>query len=227
MAQEHIASGDRAFVDEEFETAVRHYTQALEVEPSAAVYEARANAKIELEKYMEAVQDASKAIELDSNYAKAYLRKGTACFHLEEYETALQCFEQGQQRAPDMPKFRTWIRKCKAELDGELEDVGAAAPMAPAAAPKPAAAAGLTPAAAAGPTPPPQQGLHQQQPHLHQWYQIGSKVVIDVYAKNLPKDAVAVQLTGEDDKLKVTIAAQPAAAGASQQQSNRAAAAGW
>jgi uncharacterized protein Usg len=44
----------------------------------------------------------------------------TACFHLEEYETALQCFQQGQQLAPDMPKFRTWIRKCKAELDGEL-----------------------------------------------------------------------------------------------------------
>jgi Flp pilus assembly protein TadD len=50
--------------------------QALEVEPSAAVYEARANANIELEKYMEAVQDASKAIELDSSNAKAYLRKG-------------------------------------------------------------------------------------------------------------------------------------------------------
>jgi hypothetical protein len=39
--------------------------------------------------------------------------------------------------------------------------------------------------------------------------------VIDVYAKNLPKDAVTVQLTGEDDKLRITIAAQPAAAGAS------------
>jgi hypothetical protein len=38
--------------------------------------------------------------------------------------------------------------------------------------------------------------------------------VIDVYAKNLPKDAVALQLTGEDDKLKITIAAQPAAAAA-------------
>jgi hypothetical protein len=56
----------------------------------------------------------------------------------------------------------------------------------------------------------------------HQWYQIGSKVVIDVYAKNLPKDAVAVQLTGEDDKLKITIAAQPAAAGAGSSSSSQA-----
>lgn len=43
----------------------------------------------------------------------------TACFHLEEYETALQCFQQGQQLAPDMTKFRTWIKRCQAELDGE------------------------------------------------------------------------------------------------------------
>lgn len=142
MAQEHIAAGDRAFVDEDFDAAVKHYTQALELEPSSAVYEARSNANIELEKFMEAVQDASKAIELDSSNAKAFLRKGTACFHLEEYETALQCFQQGQQLAPDMTKFRTWIKRCQAELDGELQGAGApaAAPSKPAAAP--AAAAG-------------------------------------------------------------------------------------
>jgi Flp pilus assembly protein TadD len=52
------------------------FVQALELGPSAAVYEARANANIELERFMEAVQDASKAIELDSSNAKAYLRKG-------------------------------------------------------------------------------------------------------------------------------------------------------
>jgi uncharacterized protein Usg len=52
-------------------------------------------------------------------YNVAVVACRTACFHLEEYETALQCFEQGQQLAPDMPKFRNWIRKCKAELDGE------------------------------------------------------------------------------------------------------------
>jgi hypothetical protein len=56
-----------------------HCAQALELEPSSAVYEARSNANIELEKFMEAVQDASKAIELDSRNAKAYLRKGCVC----------------------------------------------------------------------------------------------------------------------------------------------------
>jgi Flp pilus assembly protein TadD len=48
-----------------------------EYSPSG-VYEARAYAHIKLQQWMEAVQDASKAVELDSNNAKAYLRKGYA-----------------------------------------------------------------------------------------------------------------------------------------------------
>lgn len=33
MAQEHIAAGDRAFVDEDFDAAVKHYTQARFLQP--------------------------------------------------------------------------------------------------------------------------------------------------------------------------------------------------
>jgi suppressor of G2 allele of SKP1 len=50
--------------------------------------------------------------------------------------------------------------------------------------------------------------------YRHQWYQLGNKVVIDVYAKNLPKDAVTVQLSGEDDKLNISIKAQPSSTAA-------------
>jgi suppressor of G2 allele of SKP1 len=56
--------------------------QALEVGgklgdyASSGIYEARAYAHIKLQQWMEAVQDASKAVELDPNNAKAYLRKG-------------------------------------------------------------------------------------------------------------------------------------------------------
>lgn len=42
----------------------------------AGVYEARAYAHIKLQQWMEAVQDASKAVDLDPTNSKAYLRKG-------------------------------------------------------------------------------------------------------------------------------------------------------
>lgn len=42
-----------------------------------------------------------------------------ACFHLEEYEAAKQAFEAGASQAPSMTQFKTWIRKCQAEIEGE------------------------------------------------------------------------------------------------------------
>ncbi len=105
-AQELVARGDRCFVEEEYDNAAQAYSevratphmrlnrvgavtsvaspravslywQALQLEPSnARVLEARANAYIKLEQYQEANADATMALELDPQLAKAYLRKG-------------------------------------------------------------------------------------------------------------------------------------------------------
>lgn len=75
-SSEHLACGDRAFVDEDYEAALAYYGKEIQENPSAVAYEARANAHIKLEKHVEAAEDASKAIALDPSNAKAYLRKG-------------------------------------------------------------------------------------------------------------------------------------------------------
>ena len=41
-----------------------------------------------------------------------------ACYYLEEYETALQALEQGMALSPETSAFKTWHRKCKAEIEG-------------------------------------------------------------------------------------------------------------
>ncbi|PNH05200.1 Protein SGT1 B [Tetrabaena socialis] len=127
MAQESVARGDRLFVEEEYAGAAEAYSEALQADPSnARVLEARANAYIKLEQYSEANADATKALELSPGLAKAYLRKGIALFNMEEYEAAKEFFEAGCQLAPDNT-FRTWTRKCDAELEArarELEQKG-------------------------------------------------------------------------------------------------------
>lgn len=51
--------------------------QAIEIDVSdAELYAGRAQALIREERYVEAVQDAGKATELDPKLAKAHLRKG-------------------------------------------------------------------------------------------------------------------------------------------------------
>ena len=42
-----------------------------------------------------------------------------ACFEMEEFETALGAFQSGHELEPANKKFRTWSRKCQAELEGE------------------------------------------------------------------------------------------------------------
>ncbi|CAI5954991.1 unnamed protein product [Closterium sp. NIES-64] len=67
----------------------------------------------------DAVADANAAIKLNPSYALAYLRKGVACHHLEEYETALAAFKAGAKLEPSNAKFRNGIRKAEAELQSQ------------------------------------------------------------------------------------------------------------
>lgn len=54
----------------------------------------RAHTLQKLDKYVESKSDAQRAAELNPQDPKAHLRKGIACFHLEQYEEANQAFEQ-------------------------------------------------------------------------------------------------------------------------------------
>ena len=62
-----------------------------------------------------------------------------ACYKLEEYESALQAFEKGEELAGDkVPSFGIWAQKCRIALAGEWADTDSflhgAAAAAPAAA---------------------------------------------------------------------------------------------
>lgn len=51
-----------------------------------------------------------------------------ALFNLEEYESAKAAFEAGQALDTKNSTFKTWIRKCAAELDGAHSLLPAQAP---------------------------------------------------------------------------------------------------
>mmetsp|Transcript_2072 Transcript_2072/g.6302 ORF Transcript_2072/g.6302 Transcript_2072/m.6302 type:complete len:333 (-) Transcript_2072:1082-2080(-) len=109
------------FVDEDYETALELYTEAIKVAPTSAdLYVSRAVVHLKMDNFTSAIADANKAIENDPQNSKAYLRKGIACFNMEEFATAKKAFEQGKQIDPDNNQFKTWIRKCNAELEEEM-----------------------------------------------------------------------------------------------------------
>eukprot|EP00741_Cyanophora_paradoxa_P020204 tig00000219_g19503.t1 len=177
-----FAAGCSAFVDENFEDSLVHFNTAIQLDASNAdFYRHRAHTHIKLANYTDAVADANKAIELDPSNATNFMRKGVACFELSEYESAKTAFEKGLALQPSNSQFKTWIRKCDAELQDEQESRAAA---------KPAAAPAPAPAAAPAPAPP---VAPAEQKIRHEWYQNNTHVFVTLFVKNVDKEKTKVE----------------------------------
>eukprot|EP00193_Tetraselmis_chui_P018511 CAMPEP_0177791764 /NCGR_PEP_ID=MMETSP0491_2-20121128/24123_1 /TAXON_ID=63592 /ORGANISM="Tetraselmis chuii, Strain PLY429" /LENGTH=409 /DNA_ID=CAMNT_0019314049 /DNA_START=224 /DNA_END=1455 /DNA_ORIENTATION=- len=207
-----VAAGNAAYVDEDYSGAVDSYTAALEVPglpacAAAEVYALRAQAHTQREDYVNGVADANRAVDLNPKLQKAYLRKGVACFRLDEYEAAKSAFVAGMAISEAQEPFKTWIRKCDAELQEEEEaeeltlpsgappaqeheaakstPAAAAEPLRPpAAAPSPVPPA-VEPAATDPTEAPPTASTSAPAPnskYRHQWYQTANAVSLSVMA---------------------------------------------
>ena len=76
------------------------YTEGIKTLSGSALvdlYTNRAHALLKLERYAEAKSDAQKATELNPTEFKAHYRKGVSCFHLQQYEEALEAFQECQK----------------------------------------------------------------------------------------------------------------------------------
>ncbi|CAD7699273.1 unnamed protein product [Ostreobium quekettii] len=207
MADEYIHQANGFFVDGDYEEAVELYTKALEKDPdNAQTLAARAEAHLRLENYMEASEDAGKAIDLAPDMPKAHLRKGIACFNLEEFETAKACFETGLGLNPgkkEQKDMQMWIRKCDAEMEEEMADAPAVAAAEFTSVPEPTPSTAMSEPQADNKQPDmsaPLAKAAEQQPtgkYRHQWYQAGPSVYIQVFARNLPEERVSVDIQEE------------------------------
>ncbi|KAF9416628.1 hypothetical protein HW555_006058 [Spodoptera exigua] len=80
IAEELKKAGNDAFKDGDYERSIEKYTEGLRTCPlqfaqqRSVLYCNRSAAKMKLKKYKQAIKDCTKAIELDENYVKAYIR---------------------------------------------------------------------------------------------------------------------------------------------------------
>ncbi|KAK9866350.1 hypothetical protein WJX84_000684 [Apatococcus fuscideae] len=214
MAKALANQANGAFVEDDFETALELYGQAIAAsDPAQAgeIYAARAQTHLKLENFLEASGDAQRAINLDPKLGKAYLRRGIACFNLDEFEAAKAAFEAGQALEPTKAIYKTWIRKCNAELEDEMESfsadpAGPAAPAPPAAMPaaEPSSQPSPAPAAAASqPALTPAAPAPQPLKYRHQWFQSSQSVELTVYAKGLTQERVDVHFGPQELRIVI------------------------
>ncbi|CAM9371878.1 unnamed protein product, partial [Heterosigma akashiwo] len=117
---EYLAKANILLINEHLEDAISIYGKALEQDGQLLdALTGRAAANLLTGQMRAALQDSIKAIAVDTNCEVAYYRKGVAAFHLEEYETAQEAFQKGQElyqpSGSDQRKYKTWLRKCEAE----------------------------------------------------------------------------------------------------------------
>eukprot|EP00904_Undaria_pinnatifida_P003220 jgi/Undpi1/1289/HiC_scaffold_11.g04681.m1 len=207
-----INVGNQAFLDEDYRRSLQAYGEAVSAggKGEATARSNRAAAYLKLNKHREALEDASAALKLQPTEV-AYYRKGLASFALEEFETSLEAFRHGQQllvagtdasagdTTSDSRKYRTWIRKCEAELEAEEGYLKAAAVADNVTIGENAVTADVTVGEnAVTSTKAPQQArapVSSAHAHLRikfQYYQSYEKVTVAVLEKGLSEDAVDV-----------------------------------
>ncbi|XP_035824373.1 protein SGT1 homolog isoform X2 [Aplysia californica] len=123
-------------------------------------------------------------MKLNENNSKAYIKKGTALFQMDEIGKALDVFKEGQKRFESDSVYVGWIKKCEDKLPSPKAETES--PKIPQPAPAEKAACASSPSAV-----------------RHEWYQTHTHVVVTVLAKNVKKDNLSVDV--EDRKLNVLI----------------------
>jgi suppressor of G2 allele of SKP1 len=187
-AEDALKKANSLFVDENFEDALEQYNLAIELDAkNIDAYLKRSQCNTKLKNFTDALADANKAITLGPNNAKAFFRKGIACFELEEYETALAAFEKGSALDPSDQSFKTWIRKCKAEIQNENGNQVDQTPQA--LSPPPS-----QPQQPAKPSPPPATQPAPTPKIRHEWYQNPTHVFINIFAKGVKQGDLSIDI---------------------------------
>ncbi|KAL8263777.1 hypothetical protein R6Q59_021907 [Mikania micrantha] len=131
QAQKEKEAGNGAYKKKDFETAIAHYTKAIELDDEDISFLTnRAAVYLEMGKYDECIKDCEQAVErgreLRSDYkmvARALTRKGTALVKLaktsKDYEPAIETFQKAltEHRNPDTLKKLNDAERAKKDLE--------------------------------------------------------------------------------------------------------------
>lgn len=114
QAEEIKQLANDAFKAHKYFQAIELYSQAIELNGQNAVYWAnRAFAHTKLEEYGSAIQDATKAIEVDPRYSKGYYRRGAAYLAMGKFKEALKDFQQVKKLCPNDPDAAKKLKECE------------------------------------------------------------------------------------------------------------------
>jgi len=117
MADDAKALGTAAFQAGKYPEAIEHYTKAIELGATHVLYSNRSAAYCGMQKYEEALSDATKCIEMKPDWGKGYGRKGAALHGLGRFEHAIGAYEKGLDIEPGLAMLTNGLADAKREAE--------------------------------------------------------------------------------------------------------------
>ncbi|KAJ7356194.1 Suppressor of G2 allele of SKP1 [Desmophyllum pertusum] len=116
---ELVREGNEAFVDDDYELAIKKYSEAIELNAyDAEFYLKRAAAFMKLANYQAAAADTSSAHQFYSlNIVRHTQEKDWLFLNLKISQLAKEAFSDALNLDKENKELKMWIRKCVAELD--------------------------------------------------------------------------------------------------------------
>jgi len=115
------AQGNDAFRNGKVNTALSLWTEALEHAEDVSLYCNRAAAYLQLKQWSKCEEEASKALTLDGNYAKAYYRRGVAHHEMGQELAAAKDLLAAKRLDPDNAQIAKELKRIPAKFLSEAE----------------------------------------------------------------------------------------------------------
>jgi len=106
--------GNDEFNKGNYDKAIEFYTYATECDPKNAVFfNNRANCYHKMQKWDKALRDATKAVDLNSGYEKAWFRKAAAEVELKQWQDAYESYQHLLGLKPDEKQYKDGLNFVK------------------------------------------------------------------------------------------------------------------
>lgn len=93
--------GNQYFKNHEYTKAIENYTQAINLNPMDPTYYGnRAACYFGMKKYDKCIEDCNNALDIDSKFTKAWMRKGRSLLYLGQFDEAKKCLQKAKEIEP-------------------------------------------------------------------------------------------------------------------------------
>jgi len=117
MADAEKEKGNAAFKVGDYTTAITHFSKAIDLGATHVLYSNRSACYCGLQKYDEALADATKCIEMNGSWGKGYGRKGAALHGMGRFDQAIAAYEKGLDVEPGLAMLTKGLEDAKREAE--------------------------------------------------------------------------------------------------------------